>query len=96
MDFIIDALIRLYDESEGEYFTRDGYSGMRTVIIFQGQRISCRITSENEIIERGKEHKVMIEIAFGERYEGIHVNSPFTLFDGVSVFGCGSVLDICV
>ena len=88
------AIIRLSPAEEGGQGT-DGFSGMQPSILISGDLVACKIVPhESDVIKRGVEYNVMIELPYGEIYSSkVFVGMKFSLNIGGKVIGNGVVVD---
>lgn len=88
------AQIYFYTEEEGGR-SQDAFSGYMPSISVDGELIMCRVLSDLEILCRGSEHQVKIELPYGEIFkEHFFTGYSFTLNEGGWIIGKGIILKV--
>jgi translation elongation factor EF-Tu-like GTPase len=92
--FSILAKIYFFTEKEGGR-SQDAFTGYMPSLSVNGELIMCRILSEQEILHRGTEYKVKIELPYGEMYKEYFFNGySFTLNEGGWTIGKGKIIKV--
>lgn len=92
----IQAEIDMKREDEGG-MTKEGFSGMMSSFNVENELIMCKVTSTTgqTILQRGKRHRVNIQLPYGEDYtEELVVGYCFTLQTGKRIIATGKVASI--